>query len=235
MVIDLRKCIGCETCKFVCLEMNRPPGGSVWRRVIDPGRQETSDGLRIFLPIGCMHCEKPPCRDVCPSGATRKHADGIVDVEFEKCIGCGACVVACPYGARHISDQDGVNPSGEAPGMASGANPQDRIGVSSKCHFCRPIVESGSAKGLKPGVDADATPHCVRHCLGEALHFGDLDDADSEVSRLIRDNRAIQLHEAVGTQPAVFYVVETDGESGSEGLLQTGCRLKDVRSGPPEN
>jgi len=67
------------------------------------------------------------------------------------------------------------------------------------------------------------------------LHFGDLDDADSEVSRLIRDNRAIQLHEAVGTQPAVFYVVETDGESGSEGLLQTGCRLKDVRSGPPEN
>ena len=207
MVIDLRKCIGCETCKHVCLEMNRPPGGSIWRRVIDPGRLATPDGLRIFLPIGCMHCEKPPCRDVCPSGATRKHPNGIVDVEFEKCIGCGACVVACPYGARHISDQDGMPSCGESPGASSGSAPQDRIGVSSKCHFCRPIVESGCAKGLKPGVDADASPHCVRYCLGEALSFGDLDDADSEVSRLIKDKRVVQLHEAVGTQPAVFYLV----------------------------
>jgi phenylacetyl-CoA:acceptor oxidoreductase 27-kDa subunit len=209
MVIDLRKCIGCETCKHVCLEMNRPPGGGSWRRVIDPGRLPTPDGLRIFLPIGCMHCEKPPCRDVCPSGATRKHPNGIVDVEFEKCIGCGACVVACPYGARYISNQDGMHPFGETPGADSGAAPQDRIGVSSKCHFCRPIVESGFAKGLKPGVDPDASPYCVRHCLGEALRFGDLDDADSEVSRLIKDNRAVQLHEEVGTKPAVFYIVES--------------------------
>jgi Fe-S-cluster-containing dehydrogenase component len=79
-------------------------------------------------------------------------------------------------------------------------------------------------------VDADATPYCVRHCLGEALHFGDLDDADSEVSRLIRDNRAIQLQEEVGTQPAVFYIVASDGETEPGLPPQTGCRSEDVGS-----
>jgi len=207
MVIDLRKCIGCNTCQYVCMEMNRPPGGGEWRRVIDPGPVATPDGSRLFLPIGCMHCEKPPCLDVCPSGATRKHSGGIVDVDFTRCLGCGACVVACPYGVRYVSEEDGMRPCAEGPNAGPGPMPPDRIGVSSKCHFCRPIVEAGLAKGLKPGVDADASPHCVRHCLGEALHFGDLDDAGSEVSRMIKDNRAVQLHEAVGTRPAVFYIV----------------------------
>jgi phenylacetyl-CoA:acceptor oxidoreductase subunit 1 len=210
MVIDLRKCIGCETCKHVCLEMNRPPGGGAWRRVLDPGRPAAGDKSRVFLPIGCMHCEKPPCRDVCPSGATRKHPHGIVDVDFEKCVGCGACVVACPYGARYISEEDRIHADGEAAGANSGAASKDRIGISSKCHFCRPTIESGCAKGLTPGVDADASPQCVRHCLGEALSFGDLEDADSEVSRLIRENRTVQLHEAIGTQPAIFYIVGDD-------------------------
>jgi phenylacetyl-CoA:acceptor oxidoreductase subunit 1 len=208
MVIDLRKCIGCETCRFVCAEMNDPPGGGAWRRVIDPGAGAAPNQLRIFLPIGCMHCKKPPCLAVCPSGATRQTPDGIVDVEFNLCIGCGACVLSCPYSARYISDHDGLHADGQANATHGNPRSTDRIGVSSKCTFCRSVVEEGCARGLKPGVDPEASPYCVRYCLGEALYFGDLDDPLSEVSRLVRENRAIQLQAEYGTQPAVFYIVE---------------------------
>jgi phenylacetyl-CoA:acceptor oxidoreductase 27-kDa subunit len=209
MVIDLRKCIGCEICGHVCLEMNMSPAGGKWRRVIDIGLAESSL-FRVFLPLSCMHCEKPWCLDVCPSGATRKNPDGIVDVEFSKCVGCGACVVACPYGARNICAQDVILSSGNDPiGLKAppDVNQKDRIGISSKCHFCRPVVESGIAIGLQPGIDPEATPYCVRHCLGEALHFGDLDDADSEVIRLIKENKTVRLNEDLGTQPSVYYIV----------------------------
>jgi phenylacetyl-CoA:acceptor oxidoreductase subunit 1 len=83
----------------------------------------------------------------------------------------------------------------------------DHIGVATKCNFCLPRVDAGLAQGLQPGLDPEATPACVISCSANALHFGDLDDPDSEVSQLIRENKTARLQEELGTDPAVYYIV----------------------------
>jgi phenylacetyl-CoA:acceptor oxidoreductase subunit 1 len=204
MVIDLRKCIGCETCKHVCSDVN--DGG--WRRVVDIIMEDSSKGQKVFITMGCMHCVAPPCLEVCPTGATKHRPDGIVKIDQELCVGCGACILACPYKARKITFENKIlhqichgqeNPGRENP---------DRIGVCSKCDFCFSCVDAGLKKGLQPGKDSEATPLCVRYCIAEALYFGDLDDPEGEVARLIRENRTSCLNEELGTEPSVFYIFE---------------------------
>jgi phenylacetyl-CoA:acceptor oxidoreductase subunit 1 len=208
MVIDLRKCIGCEMCSNVCLEMNRNPVGANWRQVIDRKIEENPDLIRLFVPMNCMHCSAPPCLDVCPSGATYQRDDGIVEIKNELCIGCGYCVVACPYLARTISFEDKVqfelreglqNPAVVKP---------DRIGICTKCNFCLKRIEDGLAKGLKPGTDPDVGPICVKFCIAGALFFGDLDDPESKVSQLIREHETVCLQEELGTKPSVYYIIK---------------------------
>jgi phenylacetyl-CoA:acceptor oxidoreductase subunit 1 len=209
MVIDLRKCIGCEMCSSVCSELNRNPCGANWRQVIDRTIEENPDLIRLFVPMNCMHCSEPPCLDVCPSGATYQRKDGIVDIKNELCIGCGYCVVACPYSARTISFRDKIQIK-----FAEGLhNPtvvkSDRIGICTKCNFCLQRIEDGLAKGLKPGKDPDAGPICVNFCIAEALFFGDLDDPESNVSHLIRKNKTVCLQEELGTKPSVYYIIKS--------------------------
>ncbi|HUI06228.1 MAG TPA: 4Fe-4S dicluster domain-containing protein [Verrucomicrobiae bacterium] len=208
MVVDLRKCIGCETCTAVCNQVNHPTSAA-WRRIVEcfvPGGNETR---RVFVPLSCMQCQHPPCLDVCPTGATYQRPDGIVGIHRERCVGCGYCVLACPYMARSIASPGGpayvdVNKLGD--GQGDGA--ADVLGVSEKCSFCHTLVEDGLRCGLKPGLDPEATPACVVSCAAVALHFGDLNHPASNVSRLLRENKTIQLHEDLGTDPSIFYVVE---------------------------
>lgn len=208
MVIDLTKCIGCETCQHVCAEMKDMPAGTVNRRVIESEMPLDEGGHRIFFPLSCMHCAKPPCLDVCPTGATQRRSDGIVLIDSHRCIGCGACILACPYRARTIARQD--SPLVETERAVSGdlRREPDRIGTCTKCDFCHAIVEAGMSEGLKPGADPKATPLCARYCLSEAICFGDLDDPDSDVSRLINQYRAVRLCNDIGTEPAVYYIIE---------------------------
>jgi len=195
MVIDLRKCIGCGACALVCGQVNKMPT-NLWRRVFDCGISETPERQRTCLPMSCMHCSKAPCHEVCPTAATFRRDDGIIDINYELCIGCGYCMVACPYMARSIVFQNEYD---------SGA---DRIGVCSKCNFCLPRIDSGLVKGLKPGLDSEASPMCVVSCAADALCFGNLDDPDSAVAQLIRENKAVSLQEELGTDPAVYYLVD---------------------------
>jgi len=194
--------------------MNRVPPDR-WRRVVDLGVSGPPERQRTFLPMNCMQCDDPPCQEVCPTGATFRRPDGIVDVDYELCVGCGYCVVACPYKARTILSGNGhgieVALLPQEVG-ASIANP-DRIGVASKCNFCAPRIERGLAQGLKPGVDPEASPACVIACSTKAMHFGDLDDPESTVSRLIRENKTARMQEELGTEPAVYYIVGSSGES----------------------
>ena len=150
MVADLRRCVGCQTCTAACKQANGTPPGVQWRRVLDLEVGEYPAVKRAFVPVGCMHCDDPPCMHVCPTTATRKRADGIVTVDYDLCIGCAYCAVACPYEARYK-----VN------------------GIATKCTFCVERIDAGTAKGLKPGVDPEATPACVNSCIANALHFCD--------------------------------------------------------------
>jgi phenylacetyl-CoA:acceptor oxidoreductase subunit 1 len=209
MVIDLRNCIGCRACTIACKQMNKVPP-SRWRRVVDCGVSDPPERQRTFLPVSCMHCSEPPCLEVCPTGATYRRPDGIVDVNGDLCLGCGYCVVACPYMARTIIFCDGTGfESGMMswePGMAIPNS--DHVGVATKCNFCLPRVEAGLAQGLWPERDPEAMPACVAACTAEALHFGDLDDPHSVVSQLIQENETARLQEELGTGPSVYYIVE---------------------------
>lgn len=208
MVIDLRKCIGCGTCKSVCWEMNHVPSGTYWRQVIERKITENFDLIRIFLPMNCMHCSQPPCLDVCPTGATHQGEAGIVDIKEDLCIGCGYCVVACPYFARTISFQDKMCYESRGDLQNPAVVSSDRIGICTKCNFCFPRVEAGLTKGLDPGSDLEATPICVTFCIAGALTFGDLDDPSNAVSQLIRENNTVRLNEELGTEPSVYYIID---------------------------
>jgi phenylacetyl-CoA:acceptor oxidoreductase subunit 1 len=85
---------------------------------------------------------------------------------------------------------------------------KNRIGVSSKCNFCITRIDAGLARGLQPGIDSDASPACVVTCCSGALSFGNLDDPDSTVSQLLRENTISCLQEELGTRPSVFYIME---------------------------
>ena len=205
MVIDLRKCIGCGTCREVCIQSDeRPPGVS--RTVIEQERGRDGQLERFFITMSCMHCEHPPCQDTCPTGATSRRPDGIVEIKRELCIGCGACVLACPYRARSICIEDVIRSQKVSDGAVKEEFAADRIGICTKCNFCSQIIDAGLQKGMKPGEDPDATPLCVRFCIAEALYFGDLEDEESKVSKLIQENKTIRLLEEMGTDPNVYYI-----------------------------
>jgi phenylacetyl-CoA:acceptor oxidoreductase 27-kDa subunit len=183
MVADLRRCVGCQTCTAACKQKNATPPGVQWRRVLDLEIGEYPSVKRAFVPVGCMHCDDPPCLEVCPSTATRKRADGIVTIDESLCIGCAYCAVACPYEARYKAN-----------------------GVATKCTFCVERIDAGTAKGLTPGVDPEATPACVNSCIAGALHFGDVEDPASNVSQLLAENQHFRLNEALGTGPRFYYL-----------------------------
>ncbi len=208
MVIDLEKCVGCDTCSAACSQMNHTPAGAGWRQVIplDTVKLGNPQNGRLFLPINCMHCGDAPCQTVCPTTATFRRADGIVDIHDELCIGCGYCVAACPYLARTITRYDEVYAF--APELLPAAS--DRSGICTKCNFCLPRVEAGLAQGLTPGVDAAASPNCVNFCIADAIHFGDLRDPSSNVSRLIQAKPTMRLQEDLGADPAIQYVTRPD-------------------------
>jgi phenylacetyl-CoA:acceptor oxidoreductase subunit 1 len=209
MVADLRRCVGCQTCTAACKQANATPPGVQWRRVIDLEVGEYPNVKRAFVPVGCMHCDDPPCMHVCPSTATRKRADGIVTVDYDLCIGCAYCAVACPYQARFKVDRQEF-----AFETAMPSEPRDdkRIGVATKCTFCVDRIDAGLAKGLKPGIDPEATPACVNSCIADALHFGDVDDPASTIAELLAENQFFRMHEELGTQPGFYYLWDRAGE-----------------------
>ena len=142
-----------------------------------------------FLVL-CNHCEKPPCVQACPTKATFKRDDGIVLMDFHRCIGCRFCMAACPYGSRSFNFRDPREFIKEvAPGF-----PTRMKGVVEKCNFCAERL----AKGLMPA--------CVEASNG-ILTFGDLEDPESDVRKLLKSNYTIRRKPNLGTGPAVYYIV----------------------------
>ena len=205
MIADLRRCVGCQTCTAACKEANATPPGVQWRRVLDIEVVEYPAVRRVFIPTGCQHCDQPPCMEVCPTRATGKRADGIVTIDYELCIGCSYCALACPYDARFKVDTVEFV-YGVALDSEQARIDEKRVGVATKCTFCADRLDAGLATGKVPGVDPEATPVCVNSCIAGALHFGDLDDPESPVSLLLASNEWFRMHEELGTGPNIYYL-----------------------------
>lgn len=217
MVVDLRKCVGCSACTVGCVAENKLPPGVVYRPVLQEEIGAYPRVSKRFVPRPCMQCDDPPCVSVCPVGATAKAASGVVAIDYDKCIGCRACLTACPYAARSFdtgrSYLDGT--PGTAPGAIGaraaavyegspafeyGAARRRKgraspVGNARKCHFC----EHRLAAGMLPA--------CVTTCIGRATYFGDANDPDTLVARLMSAPSVIRLKEEMGTLPRVFYVL----------------------------
>ncbi len=203
MVIDQNKCTGCGYCVMACRAHNDISPDITWNPVLEAGEMGNKN---VYLPRPCMHCSKAPCVEVCPVKASYYRPDGIVMMDYDRCIGCRYCEVACPYQARSFNWEafTGTNPA--VPEWGEPEVDRRPRGVPEKCSFCYQRIDRGISLGLEPGVDADATPACVVVCPVGARLFGDLSDPESIVSKALRENPSYRLREDLGTGPRVYYI-----------------------------
>ncbi|NOQ43639.1 MAG: 4Fe-4S dicluster domain-containing protein [Dehalococcoidia bacterium] len=205
MVVKLENCKdGCTDCIDACHSIhNVPDFGNpkdeikwIWTDPYEhvfPEQQSefTEESLKEKpVLVLCNHCDNPPCTRVCPVKATWKREDGIVMMDFHRCIGCRFCMSACPYGSRSFNWRDPREYIKEA----NPDFPTRTKGVVEKCNFC--------AERLREGL----IPACVEACEDKALVFGDLEDPNSEVSELISSNYTLRRHSGLGTEPKVYYL-----------------------------
>jgi molybdopterin-containing oxidoreductase family iron-sulfur binding subunit len=207
MAIDLNACTekdGCKDCIDACHRIHNVPSFAdvkrqirwIWNSPYEELFPEQSALVRQELRgrqvlALCNHCENPPCVAVCPTKATFKREDGIVMMDYHRCIGCRYCMAACPYGARSFNWQD-PRPHIQ---QIDVNYPTRTRGVVEKCNFC----EERLARGLIPA--------CVEACKEKGLFFGDLNDEGSNVRKLLSTRYAVRRKPELGTNPKVFYLV----------------------------
>jgi Fe-S-cluster-containing dehydrogenase component len=195
LVIDLNVCVGCQACVTSCKEWNTSgsagplndlnayessPSGTFFNRVQTYESGVFPNSQTIHFPKSCLHCEEPPCVPVCPTGASYKRKeDGIVLVDYDKCIGCSYCSWACPYGARELD--------------------QERQ-VMTKCTLCVDRIYSTTLP------ESEKKPACVLACPTSARIFGDVHDKNSEASKAIQERSGYTLMPEWETQPANHYL-----------------------------
>ena len=204
MVIDQDCCTGCQNCLLACKAHNDVAPDIAWNRIEKD--IEHTNGHDVCLPVQCMHCENAPCVNVCPVKATYHRADGIVMMDYDRCIGCRYCEIACPYGARSFNWKEFTSDNPTVPEWGEPEIERRPRGVVEKCSFCFQTIDRGLAQGLTPGVDPEATPACVVHCPVGARIFGDLNDPESPVSKKLNAVHGHRLRADLGTEPRIYYL-----------------------------
>ena len=199
LVVDLDVCVGCQACVVNCKAWNSggygapladsepwggDPSGAWLNRVHGFEAGSGSKAAVVHFPKSCLHCDDAPCVTVCPTGASLKRSeDGIVLVDESKCMGCGLCAWACPYGAREMDPSEGV---------------------MKKCTLCVDRIHNDNLP------EEDRVPACVRTCPTNARHFGDFDDPESEVSILTEKRGGVDLMPELGTRPVNKYLLPVE-------------------------
>lgn len=176
-VIDNRKCIGCHACSTACKSENEVPLGvyRTWVKYVETGTYP--DTRRHFQVTRCNHCANPPCVRICPTEAMYQRADGIVEFDNSVCIGCKACMQACPYDAIYIDPT---------------------TNTAAKCHYCAHRTDIG------------LEPACVVVCPEHAIIAGDMNDPQSEISRVLGQHNVTVRKPEQGTSPKLFYIEGND-------------------------
>jgi Fe-S-cluster-containing dehydrogenase component len=208
MVIDLSKCIGCQYCLRACSATNDVAPDKPWNIVVD---SKTSNGSTFYFSRPCLHCQNAPCVEVCPVGATYHRGDGLVVMDYDRCIGCRYCEVACPYDARKFNWEARTDENEYIPTWGIAEVERRPRGVVEKCTFCIHRIDAGLERGMLPGRDREATPACVNICPVDARVFGDLNDPGSDIRYLIDNNPTIRLREDLGTEASVYYIPPKEG------------------------
>jgi molybdopterin-containing oxidoreductase family iron-sulfur binding subunit len=196
IVIDLKQCLGCNSCTMACKQKNATPTGTGWAKLYQWETGTFPNAHRDYLPTMCNHCAEPPCVNSCPTGASYQTPEGVVLVDADQCIGCRQCMVACPYNARQFNfgGNAGYFPGKDLTAYEVALQDRHREGTVDKCDLCVDRLEQG------------LLPACVQACPGDARFFGDLDDPNSQVSQLIITRGGYQLHPELGTNPSVYYL-----------------------------
>jgi molybdopterin-containing oxidoreductase family iron-sulfur binding subunit len=206
MAVDLARCTtDCTDCIAACHAVHNVPNFSnskddvkwIWTEpftAVFPAENHPYSGQalqKLKVPVLCNHCDNPPCVRVCPTGATFARPDGIVMMDYHRCIGCRLCMAACPYGARSMNYRD------PRPGISAiNQNfPTRAKGVVEKCNFC----EERLAKGIPPA--------CVAACRQKALVFGDVEDPRSDIRLLLEKRFSLRRRAHLGTGPQIYYLL----------------------------
>ncbi|WP_438277110.1 TAT-variant-translocated molybdopterin oxidoreductase [Nitrobacter sp.] len=220
MVIDLDSCIGCNACVAACTAENNVP--VVGKEQVEAGREmhwlriaryytgDVKTPRSFFQPVPCMHCEQAPCEMGCPVHATTHSPEGVNQMVYNRCIGTRTCSSFCPYKVRRFNFYDYRAPE-DSP-LHAADNPDVTVrarGVMEKCTYCTQRIEAAHAAADKENRairEGEVVTACQSACPTRAITFGDINDPQSEVSRLRRDGRHYALLEEQGTRPRTTYL-----------------------------
>ncbi len=207
IVTDLNQCVGCLACSVACKVVNNVPVGNYWNKILRIGPNPKTAGATFpdvemyFLPVTCQHCENPACVAVCPTEASHKLADGTVQVDKEKCIGCQFCAMACPYGVRYLNEDEKV---------------------VEKCTMCEQKIAQGELPqcvaqcggraryfgDLEQGIDSFVGPAPVNVSQGDKSYTGTVNSRATlgESVKAYSDSDVYALPD-VGNKPSCLYIL----------------------------
>jgi len=222
MVIDLDRCTGCGACEVACKSENNIATVSpeqadmgrafAWMKVMTEVEGDFPNTTMRFVPRPCMHCDNPPCVNVCPVAATYINEEGIVGQIYPRCIGCRYCANACPYTVKYFNWFAPEWPAAERQHLNPDVSLRPK-GVIEKCTFCHHRLQKAREDARAEGRELreeDYQPACAEVCPTGAIVFGDLQNPRHRVSALKHDSRAMRLMEDLGTEPKVYYLTPRD-------------------------